>query len=560
MPGLAQTLQFLAETENEAAVPVLLAAVHAPHRRLPKQSLVGLLQRTNAAAEMDILTHWQSWKDSFRSLLRHKPDWLSGAIHAALASPRDTAAAEQLFRNACEAALSLSDFDQIPALAVAAADRKNPHAAAAAEAVVLLAERLFDELHAPRDYRVRRDPQLQRANLLPTLERMVDCVDQHQRLEIVEALLLLAERDTASVKRILQSPRDPSFPAVSKVLQRSSRPGVIRLLLSYLDDPHAPRPSLEILAGRCDLKFIRHLLHKIGNQPPQVVRNNLHRIDSIAWLNFASDVYGALSESEQAAAIQVVSEANLPASSALQLLSLGLQDGSSAGRRAAAAGLVKFSGPEAEEIAWQALDDEDPVVRAQAVIRMGKHATPTVIPRLLEMLDSPHQPEREAAQACLNEYRFERYLQAYDTMAPEARLATGLLVKKVDPTMLSQIATELQAQVRVRCERALQIALTLHLVPELLSAIEPLLEDEDQYIRLAAIRTLATCQLPTSINALRRMLLDHAPLVAQAAEEALSRFSAADAAAPANSTDHPGETRPAEEISEIDLEVAKAGF
>lgn len=549
MPGVAETLQFLAETENEAAVPVLLAAVHAPQRRLPKQALQGLLQRKNAAAEMDVLVHWHEWKDSLRNLLREKPDWLSGAIHAALAGPRDSAAAEQLFRNACDAALSLSDFDQIPALASAVADRKNPHALAAAEAVLLLAERLFDELHAPRDYRVRRDPQLQRANLLPALERMVDCVDQHQRLELVEALLLLAERDTASVKRILQSPRDPSYPAVSKVLQRSSRPGVIRLLLSYLDDPHAPRAALEILAGRCDLQFIRHLLRKIGNQPPPVVRSNLRRIDEIAWLSHASDIYAALSESEQAAAIQVVSEANLPASRALQLLSLGLQDGSAAGRRAAAAGLVKFTGPEAEEIAWQALDDEDPVVRAQAVLRMGKHATPTVIPRLLDMLDSPHQPEREAAQACLNEYSFERYLQAYDTMSPEARLATGLLVKKVDTKVIALLTYELEANVRVRRERALQIAITLQLVPELLDAIEPLLDDEDQYTRLAAIRTLAVCDLPESISLLRRMLLDHAPLVAQAAEEALSRFPSAQ-----KTNDEPASASSFPEVSETEAE------
>lgn len=558
MPGLADTLQLLAETENEAAVPVLLAGVHAPHRRLPKQALQGLLQRSSTAAEMDVLVHWHQWKDGLRSLLRQKPDWLSGAIRAAVAGPRDSAAADQLFRNACDAALRLSDFDQIPALAVAAADRQNAGSVAAAETVLVLAERLFDELHAPRDYRVRRDPQLQRANLLPTLERLVDSVDQHQKLELVEALLLLSERDTASVKRILQSPRDPSFPAVSKVLKRSSRPGVIRLLLSYLDDPHSPRPALEIIAGRCDLQFIRHLLRKVGNQPPPVVRNNLRRIDEIPWLSYASDVYGALSESEQAAAIQVVTEANLPQSRALQLLSLGLQDGSAAGRRAAAAGLVKFSGPEAEEIAWQALDDEDPVVRAQAVIRMGKHATPTVIPRLLDMLDSPHQPEREAAQAALNEYSFERYLQAYDTMSPEARSSTGLLVKKVDPAIIDGLTTELQANVRVRCERALEIATTLHMVPELIAAIEPLLEDEDQYTRLAAVRTLATCDLPESIAAIRRVLLDHAPLVAQAAEEALSRFATTAPLTEPSVSDRPEDR--SVEMSEIDEAVAEVRF
>jgi hypothetical protein len=526
MVGLSNTLHFLAETENEAAVPVLLAALGTVDRRRPKQALQALLQRSSPAAETEVLIQWHKLTEPMRQLVAERPDWLSGAIHSALAGSRDSADAQQLYRNACDAALVTRDYDQIPALAAAAADLKNPWAQQAAEVVLLLAEMLFEELHLPRDYRVRRDPQLQRDNLLPSLERMADSVDQHRKAELVEALLLLADRDTATVKRILQSPRDPSYPVVVRVLEQSSRPGVIRLLLSYLDDPHAPRAALDTLAGRRDLQFIRQLLRKIGNQPPQVVRNNLHRIEEIAWLSDASAVYGALAESEQAAAIQLASEANLAPAQALQILSLGLQDGSPGGRRAAAAGLVKFSGPEADEVAWQALDDDDPVVRAQAVTRMGKHATPTVIPRLIEMLDSPHQLEREAAQACLDEYNFERYLLAYDTMAPEARLATGLLVKKVDFTTIPQLTAEMQAPIRVRRARAIEIAILLQMIPDLFDAIRPLLDDEDQYTRIDAIRALATCDLEESKQALRRALLDHSPLVVKAAEDALAKFSA----------------------------------
>ncbi|WP_425616970.1 HEAT repeat domain-containing protein [Anatilimnocola sp. NA78] len=520
MAGIASTLQYLGETENEAAVPVLLAALRAPQRQLQERSLRTLLHRTSAVAEMDVLTHWHEMSERMQLLVAEKPGWLSGAIHQAL-----TSSTEQLVRNACEAALTMRDFDQIPALATAAINLKNSHHRRAADVALLLAEMLFDELHAPRDYRVRRDPQLQRANIMPSLERTAESVDRHLKVQLIEALLLLSERDTATVKRVLQSPRDPAYPFFASVLERSSRPGVIRLLLSYLDDPHAPRGALEILARRRDLQFIRHLLRKIGNQPPPVVRGNLRRIDDLPWLADSGAVFAALSETEQPAAIQLVTEANLPNSQALQMLSLALQDGCAAGRRMAAAGLAKFTGNEADEIAWQALDDEDPLVRAQAVARMGTSATPTAIPRLLEMLDSPHQTEREAAAQCLHDYNFERYLQAFDTMVPEARLATGWLVMKVDNTAIGQLTRELQAPVRARRTRALQITVTLQLVPELFDAIKLLLNDEDHYTRLDAVRTLASCDLVESQQALKRMLLDHSPLVAQAAEEALSRFA-----------------------------------
>jgi HEAT repeat protein len=140
------------------------------------------------------------------------------------------------------------------------------------------------------------------------------------------------------------------------------------------------------------------------------------------------------------------------------------------------------------------------------------------------MLDSPHQLEREAAQACLDEYNFERYLLAYDTMAPETKHATGLLVLKVDATMLSKLTTELQAPIRASRTRAIEIAVMLDLIPALFDALVPLLADEDQYTRLDAVRALAHCELSESQQALRRAVLDHSPLVSQAAEEALARF------------------------------------
>jgi HEAT repeat protein len=533
MAGLADSLRFLAETPNEAAVPVLLAALRTKQRKHREHVLEALLHRTSAAAEMEVLSQWHTLTPPLRELIAERSGWISGAIRIALTDPAQSTSGDQLCRNACEAAVATHDFDQMTALVAAAIDPKNPCSAPAAEAALLLAEALYDELHAPRDYRVRRDPQLQRASVLPILERAADNVDRHQRLELVEALLLLGDRDTAAIKRILQSPRDASFPSFSKVLKRSSRPGVIRLLLSYLDDPHAPRPALEIVAARRDLQFIRQLLRKIGNQPAQVVQTNLHRLEEIPWLAEAGTIYEALAENEQPAAVHLVASAKLEPAQALQILSLALQIGGEAGRRAAAAALAQFRTADADEIAWQALDDEDPLVRAQAVSRMGNHATPTAIPRLLEMLDSPHQPEREAAQQCLNEYNFERYLQAYDTMAPEARIATGLLVKKVDPTTMSQLIKELQAPERPRIARGLQIATDLQMIPDLFDNIVALLNDADQYNRLDAVRTLGGCPLEDSQQVLRRALLDHSPLVAQAAEEALARFAQRDGEKPA---------------------------
>ena len=59
-------------------------------------------------------------------------------------------------------------------------------------------------------------------------------------------------------------------------------------------------------------------------------------------------------------------------------------------------------------------------------------------------------------------------------------------------------------------------------------AIKPLLKDDDQYLRIDAIRTLATIDNERTRQILRDALLDSQPLVQQAAEAALQQLTRGD--------------------------------
>ena len=58
----------------------------------------------------------------------------------------------------------------------------------------------------------------------------------------------------------------------------------MRLVLSFLDDAHAPSAAITLLAYRHDEKFIECLLRKIGSEPSRDLAHNLRRIENIAWL------------------------------------------------------------------------------------------------------------------------------------------------------------------------------------------------------------------------------------------------------------------------------------
>jgi hypothetical protein len=274
--GLAATFDLLATTPNQAAVPVLVAALDAPRQELRDQALDALLRRRSPPAELEILSRWKSLTQRWKTRVADCFGWLSGAIRQSLLHGDS-----EHYQCACQAAIDTRDYDQIPLLVAAAENKSHPHSPLATATVLELAELLAEELNGPRDYRIRRDPALQRQHVLGSLERTAGQFSQHGRRELIEAFVLLADRENASLKAILQSPNDRSFAPLIEVLVQSSRPAAMRLLLSCLDDAHAPLAALHALALRRDVSFLRHLVRKIGAEPARIVSMNLKRIESI---------------------------------------------------------------------------------------------------------------------------------------------------------------------------------------------------------------------------------------------------------------------------------------
>jgi HEAT repeat protein len=143
------------------------------------------------------------------------------------------------------------------------------------------------------------------------------------------------------------------------------------------------------------------------------------------------------------------------------------------------------------------------------------------------LLGSPYEVEREAARAGLEEFQFERFAANFENLTAEARSSTGRLVRSIDPRSVVEVRRELAAPTRSRRLRALEMALALDSVAELHESIAALLDDEDQFVRVEAIRALATVDCQATRQVLRNALLDSHALVQKAAEAALTQFTLA---------------------------------
>jgi len=514
--GLSITFDLLTSTENEAAVRVLIPALDCPNPVVQEGALIALLKRRTAAGGREILDRMPQMKPEWKTIIRQHRGRLTGALRDAVLGTDPG-----LCENGCRAAVMFRDYDLVPTLLAALDGSAEFNAELAAQTALELVEALCEELGGGRDPSDRRDPQMIRRYVLGSLESSVQRFSQHKRREVIESFLLLASRDNATLRQILDIMHHAAQSTMIDVLSKSSKRGVLRLLLSFLDDPHTPASLLTVIAGRNDSRFVHYLMRKIGREPTTAMAVNLKKMTSIAWLGDCRRIMDQIDDAGQHSAVRLVLASGVPRQQALRLVETVLLHGKPGGRREAARALAEFQGADANNLAMSALADPDPQVQANVIPQLRGRGIPGVLPSLLEMVESPYPAVRKAARASLAEFSFKRFVAAFDMLDEEVRISTGLLVKKIDVQTIPLLNEELKSPIRTRRLRGLAIARTIDAVEGVQSAVIEMLQDEDHLVRMEAAVTLGKAASPAGVAALTEALNDKSEIVRQAAQRSL---------------------------------------
>ncbi len=519
--GLATTLAVLQKTENEAAVRALVPALDSPDHAIQDGALKALLLRKNRTGHREILRRLPRMPTRWRAIVRQHQGRLAGALRDAMLGVD-----LQMSLIACEAAIWFQEYDLLPTLLNALDGRGRTPADVLARTVLSLCQALYDELAAPRDYDIPRDPRTVRNRILPSLGESVARYPNHRRGEVLEAFLLLAGREDVALRQILMNPHHAVFLPIMELLALSESGGIVRLLLSLLDDPHIPSGVLAVIAKRTDLQFVRHLLAKLGADPSPAAMQNLKKVQSVGWFHEGIAFLSQLDETGQHGVVRLVMKSGIPQLQAFTVIQQLLLHGKPRGRRAAARALAEFSGADANALAMRALDDPDPHVQASIVRQLRRRGIPGVLPRMIELLDSPHAEVRNAARENLSEFTIQRFLAAYDLLDDEVRGSTAMLVKKADPRTLPVLRQEMQSQIRSRRLRSLSAACSMNCVEPLEDAILELLDDADHLVRCETVEVLGKCTSPASREAIERARHDGSEMVRLAATRSLHQHAA----------------------------------
>jgi HEAT repeat protein len=386
---------------------------------------------------------------------------------------------------------------------------------------------LREELNRTRDFRTRRGPHLQRSQVVSSLERAVRGFQRHGRREMIEALLLVADRRNAAINHVLGDPSDRAFAPLLELLVASPRPRIMELLLDCLDDPQTPLAALHAVMRRRDARFVRLLCRRIGASPAVTIRNNLKRVDQVPLMRQPSALLQMLDPDEQPGSVQLAQCSNLPRHQALEYVDRVLQKGSISGRRCAAVVLASMEGAQADAICQRTLADDDGEVKAAVARQLREREIPGAVQLLVELLLAPLPDVRQAARDALADITFERYLDGYDQSDDETRLAEGQLTLQVDSNFIGKLVMELQSSSRTHQRRGLEITLLLGLASQVEPTLAELAQYDDQYVRLEAIRLLAAMGTPLARGILRAAMHDKSALVQEAARQGLPDFDTA---------------------------------
>ena len=517
--GLAKTFELLATTDNEAAVDVSLIALQSSQAAIRHSAVEALLRQRSLRGHRQLIDLWQSLDARSLELVAAHPGRMTQALRDALVGGDASSVA-----NACQAILRLHEYDLLPVLLTVVEDPQGRHAPLAAATLLELADLLYLELTSPRDYRNRRDPQLVRRNLTVSLEQSVSRFNRHGRTEVLDAFLLLAARDNCTLQQILLDPLHGSYRALIDQLLHSQRVGVLRLLVSFLDDPTAPTIALQTLARRDDAVFVRYLLRRTGSDLSPAARDNLKRLDGFAWCKPRDGLLETLDDASQEAAVRLLVASNQNRPEAFRIVEYLARHGTPGGRRAAYEALEQFPGALPGALLMEALDDPDPQVQATGVRQLRRRGVAGVLPRLFGMIDTPHDVVREALRETLAEFQFKRFLASYDMLEPAVRATTAPLVRKIDPQYHPGLLEEMSSSARTRRLRAIEIAEAMKAVGAVEARLLELLNDEDHLVRSEAARVLAESDSVAVREALDRLLLDRSMLVQDTVKASLQEI------------------------------------
>lgn len=522
--GLKRTLLTLAATPNGAATELLLAALESANGAVRRGAARTLTARSDETSHVRLLSVVADCAQDVRGALadidatkRLRPDVIKGI----------KGSDPTLCRRACGHAVDVEDHHTLATIVDVSLTSNHPFAVGLTSAALRLARSLSLKIEArDRGEGAGEDPAFVRRAALLSLGRAIDEFRSHERLELLDAYLMLTSYHDPVLRRILADETHAVRRPLLEALRTSVGYGAIGILIAALEDAAASPALVSIATDRHDRAFVERLLRHVGERPGVRVVQNVRELKGFAWaLPEHRHILLQLGEQEQAAAVRLQAAADTSAESRVALAKLLMEQGSDAARIAACESLKRVKDPGVEPLLEKALSDSCPGVVAMAADQLRRQSYPNALMILVSLLNHSDERVVSAAQSALGEFSLDNYRKIAPNLAPEQRQAAGRLVGRADPGAIAEVGEELHAPAPQRRLTALEMISELRLVDRLLDPVIAALSDPDNGVRATAATALGLSESEQAIDALTKAMDDPSASVRLAVETSLRKLN-----------------------------------
>lgn len=517
--GFQRTLSHLATTPNGSAAEVLIEGIQGPSPQVRNGSLAALARRSDEHSQQRLLDIFSELSSAEIQALENAPRNLRKTLRKVLADHESDSA-----EAACHFILACRAFDEFPALVAAATDPEHPGGDAMACTAQKLAQTLHDEILAYRRAPSGRDPSFARRWATTALTRAVERFDDHRRIELLDAFLLITTPGNHALTQLLTDETHPAHESLKAMLRTSTSMGAVQVLAGVYDDPTAPLPLLEVAADRTDAQFRNLFLQSLDYPASPRILENVGRLRRLPLLEKPSVDWFTLGSESQCLAVQLVAASKFSRRTKLAILNKILDEGAPTARIAACESLVAIELPEVVQRLESLLEDSDPKLVVAAATALRRKGYTGAIETLAGLLQHRDADVRTAAKTGLRDFTFLRYVGEFDRMNDALKSKLGQIVRDTDATATQQLERELKAASLHRKLRGMQMAASMQMADQVLDTLVGHTTHPDAAIRAEAIATLSTTGDPTARRAIAQTLHDANALVRNRAAQALSQW------------------------------------
>lgn len=341
------------------------------------------------------------------------------------------------------------------------------------------------------------------------LEEALNLYRHHGQPMVLLAVAALVPRPMTGIFRLLQDRTHPAAKPMARLIEGHAAPELRRSLLVWLRMPPLMEPAaqrLQRMEGPALAEPLR-FAHLLAVGP---VARGLRRLADAQRLCPSTDQASALPEGTRRSLPRWIRALPLDPRGQIDALAKLVRADDIALRIAALRALLAIAeqpgGEGAHDVLSAFTEDPDARLARMAMRHLVRVRWPGLAKLLVKLVNSPHEEIRRLAGGHLAPLGFARFWDSWPRLSFAQQIAGGQALIKLDAAFHKHLADRLARPERPSRLRALAIIHTLNQGPLFEPTLLALSRDLDEVVVSTVARALGTCDTPSSVEALEKLL------------------------------------------------------